>query len=1032
MKRFPSKLTFSLRLGIFVPGILLFWGLAVCPFGLEAKGLPIGSIERDTSVDFGREILPLLKKNCTACHNQTKAKGDVILETFASIAAGADGEPILEPGNPLNSALFRSAAHLERPVMPPKRNKVGANPLSPEELGLLRLWIEEGASPGEVSAAGGVTEEWFSLQDGPQSVYAVALTEDAQLVACGRANRITVHAVYADGLDATLVDSSLEDRFGSGVAHADHVQALAFHPDGDLLASGGYRTVKLWRRESPQAQVLSRVAPERPSGKSTGDSAGRSKIAVLAASGDESRLAAGTEKGTLYFWDLGWGAEGAELNVVPTGVGLRAHAAPITAIGFGTDGRWAASGARDGSVVLSDTSSPGQRIRVETPSAVRAMALLERDPSEPGDLLVVGGADGVLRIWRVTPGELEPAGEVSGHTEGVRALFALPSAGAECWSVGDDGAVRHWALEDSRLLREIEAASKGEVVAFAAAGRRLAIGGEAHGWTLRDLDSSVVTKRSAQDFREARRSARLSRRLDVASARVVKAEQDLEKAQKAVDRNRKDIEERREGIAKKKETHAEKAEVAEASAKKLAEVTKRFQELESVAGAARAKLEVVRPSSVQAAEGEADKVVAADEPASANEATPLLESALEESIAALVAEVEAAEAAASEAKAVVAQAQVADDQARQRKQSAQDDIAATEAAQQRSEADVPRLQERLEEAEARPSEARRSVDILSRQQEARKRVASEQDTPLRTLVASAGGGYIAGVSESGRVHLWSAGGEPLDAWTDGAGPVAFVGEGRIAWSGNDGRLFVQRLGSTWRLERTLGALDDPETFPDRVSALSFDPEGRRLVTASGEPSRSGKLRAWNVEDWSVAWDEAEAHTDSIYALEFTWDGNFLASCGADKVVNVWNAEEGTRARTFEGHTSYVLGVSWRFDGQWLASCGADNAIKLWDFEAGRQLRSFGDFKKQTTAVRFLGTTSHLICTAANGILRTYDGGNGKALEDYKGVDEFPYAVDVTPDGRVVASGGYDSVLRVWSVESGKLLRSFDENLTRAY
>ena len=101
----------------------------------QSAGLPVASLARKTPVDFQDEILPVFRANCLACHNQTKSKADVILETPKDIAE-AD---IVVPGKPMESLLFKSAAHLEDPAMPPKENKVSAKSLNPQQLALLKL-----------------------------------------------------------------------------------------------------------------------------------------------------------------------------------------------------------------------------------------------------------------------------------------------------------------------------------------------------------------------------------------------------------------------------------------------------------------------------------------------------------------------------------------------------------------------------------------------------------------------------------------------------------------------------------------------------------------------------------------------------------------------------------------------------------------------------------------------------------------------------------------------------------------------------
>ena len=125
---------------------------------LNAEGLPVADLQRNTPVDFTREIVPFLKKNCFACHNEKKAKADLNLESPKAMLAGGDSGPALVPGKPLESLVFTYAAHLEDDVMPPAKNKANAVDLSPEELALLKLWIEQGGEGTSARTRGANSE----------------------------------------------------------------------------------------------------------------------------------------------------------------------------------------------------------------------------------------------------------------------------------------------------------------------------------------------------------------------------------------------------------------------------------------------------------------------------------------------------------------------------------------------------------------------------------------------------------------------------------------------------------------------------------------------------------------------------------------------------------------------------------------------------------------------------------------------------------------------------------------------------------
>src|SRR6478672_7308604 len=99
-----------------------------------ADPLPVATSNRKTPVDFESEILPFLKQSCLACHNQTKAKADLVLETPQTILKGGESGPAVVPGKPEESLLLNAATHRQKPFMPPADNKVNAPDLSPKQL----------------------------------------------------------------------------------------------------------------------------------------------------------------------------------------------------------------------------------------------------------------------------------------------------------------------------------------------------------------------------------------------------------------------------------------------------------------------------------------------------------------------------------------------------------------------------------------------------------------------------------------------------------------------------------------------------------------------------------------------------------------------------------------------------------------------------------------------------------------------------------------------------------------------------------
>src|SRR3954452_20071115 len=73
-----------------------------------AKPIAVAKLDRSTPVDFEKELLPVLSANCLACHNKTKAKADLVLETPADIRKGGENGPAVVPGQSADSLLLKA------------------------------------------------------------------------------------------------------------------------------------------------------------------------------------------------------------------------------------------------------------------------------------------------------------------------------------------------------------------------------------------------------------------------------------------------------------------------------------------------------------------------------------------------------------------------------------------------------------------------------------------------------------------------------------------------------------------------------------------------------------------------------------------------------------------------------------------------------------------------------------------------------------------------------------------------------------
>lgn len=110
-----------------------------------------------TDVTYAADIRPIFEVSCLRCHGADHAKGGIHLDTLEGTLKGGEDGKIILPGDSANSALVLAVARVnERSAMPPIRkprpggpppsgNHPPAQPLTPEQVGLIRAWIDQGA-----------------------------------------------------------------------------------------------------------------------------------------------------------------------------------------------------------------------------------------------------------------------------------------------------------------------------------------------------------------------------------------------------------------------------------------------------------------------------------------------------------------------------------------------------------------------------------------------------------------------------------------------------------------------------------------------------------------------------------------------------------------------------------------------------------------------------------------------------------------------------------------------------------------------
>ncbi|EMI15852.1 Cytochrome C, Planctomycete domain protein [Rhodopirellula maiorica SM1] len=999
----------------------------VAPVSVSAESvLTIAKLDRATPVDFATEIAPILKRNCVACHHKADAEGGLVLESHASLMKGGDTGPAVIAKDAKSSLLLMRATGEEDPLMPPEDNDVGASPLTPEELGLWQLWIQQGANGSDTTETESIS--WQAIPESIRTIYASDVSPDGQQFAFARGNRLFVADVDKPNEHVLLADPALGD---SGIADVDLIQSIAFSPDGRRLATGGFRTVRFWKRT--HSPLDSDSAPWRMPAQAMAVSADGSAIALVNTIGD------------IEVWDVAKNERRASLRgQSDTVVGLAWAGSTGHVVVADEAGHITVRDATDGSQVA--------EIELET-------SLLDLAACSDGTHVAVRNIGGGVTLLRLAAAaENAPASlqvvhqriaDISDAT--TLALVAKPSLAIAIASESR-GIVLVDAIKN-QVTRTLQAGSVVNTIAVAPDQTRLVTGnhdGTVSVWNLADgkrLATGTASTEDALSMSQATRDANRQKALVSKLTAKTKELQDFlnkeDEALAAITKTRDAAtvandanEEKRVAAAKlvtATEAAIEKSKADMAAAEKVVAVVKARLEQ------ATKQLENDKTAVVKTAAEESDK--------NKDEAEAAKKAEAEKKVAATQAAIDKAKADIAAAEKTIVDAKTSIEANAKQLEAQRAALTKAEADKAKTDAELVK-QQRL--ADAAAAAQKRATDAIPEHQrlvdaETRRlarldaKLANVQENlaqPARAVMAlawSPDGTQIVTLRRDGESCLIrSSDGQPLSSFprtssdafagirTTGQFDVAFLGD-KICRLVGPGIVQCWPHQGHWTLERTIGAINDPGNIADRVTAIDFHPDALKVAVGTGEPSRSGTVKVFDVQTGAVLRDLGDLHTDTVLGLAFSPDGRTLASSSADRTIALTHLATGTTIRQLEGHTHHVLSIAWQDSGDVLASAAADQTVKLWNTETGETSRTVSGFAKEMTAIQFVETTDQLVAACGSGEVRLIKSSNGGKVRSFDTAKDFVFTIAVTPDGKKLIAGGQSGIVRIWNLADGKLV-----------
>jgi WD40 repeat protein len=216
-----------------------------------------------------------------------------------------------------------------------------------------------------------------------------------------------------------------------------------------------------------------------------------------------------------------------------------------------------------------------------------------------------------------------------------------------------------------------------------------------------------------------------------------------------------------------------------------------------------------------------------------------------------------------------------------------------------------------------------------------------------------------------------------------------------------------------------------------VSSVAFS-SGKEQLLASGSSDKT--VRLWDMRTKECV-AELLGHKSGVTSLAFSPNNRLLASTSVDRTVRLWDVVERKAAspvHVLHGHTNRVWSVSFSPDGQQLASGSWDRTVRLWSVPEGVPGPVLQHPQSVCCVAFSPAVGSNMLASGCDdGIVRLWDVSGTKQQQPLRELHEHSSwitSVAFSPDGSQLVSGSCDNTVRLWSMASGKLLKTLTGHL----
>ncbi|MCJ7681114.1 MAG: WD40 repeat domain-containing protein, partial [Candidatus Aminicenantes bacterium] len=205
---------------------------------------------------------------------------------------------------------------------------------------------------------------------------------------------------------------------------------------------------------------------------------------------------------------------------------------------------------------------------------------------------------------------------------------------------------------------------------------------------------------------------------------------------------------------------------------------------------------------------------------------------------------------------------------------------------------------------------------------------------------------------------------------------------------------------------------------NRIYSASFSPNGRYVVTASGDNS----AKVWDAKSGKLVLNLGN-HPSHVFCADFSPNSRSLATVSGND-AKIWGLPGGQLIQTLIGHTGKVSSVRFDEGGNRVVTTSEDGSAKIWNISNGREILSVQITNNGWTYTADFRPKGGTVAVGGyGGQMGLYDLNTGARQVDLRGHTRAINLIRFNKTGNRMVSASVDNSIKIWEIPSGRLIRT---------